>query len=234
MRRHRTLPVVILLSLTVLAGCADDGTKKSSSTPSSSSASASSAGTSSAGASGSASPSTPDAASTSPAEDPSNPTAPTDAPTLPNVRIEAANLHVAVLGENAASTSEEKAVVNAWMAYWQGAADTYYYYRPSKRLLGFSRGKARSTVLAYLAQTKSDKQRVVGWARDNVTSVKVHGSSATVRDCTKNFTFSVDQEAEPVTKPTPYYDVTGELTRVDGRWVVSSQVSKELNKTCLS
>ena len=232
MRRHRTLPVLLLLSVTVLAGCADDGTKKASS-----SSSPSASATSSADPSRSASPTKPSgssSSSSSASSESSGPSAPTDAPTLPTERIEAANLHVAVLGENAASTSEEKAVVNAWMAYWQGAADTYYYYRPAQGLLDSSQGEAQSSVLGYLAKTKREKKRVVGWARDNVTSVKVSGSSATVRDCTKNFTFSVDQESEPLTKPTPYYDVTGQLGRVDGRWVVTSQKTKELTDSCLS
>ena len=231
MRRHRTLPVLLLLSATVLAGCAD--ATKNASSSSSSSASA----TSSADSSRSASPTKPSgssSSSSSSSSESSAPSAPTDAPTLPTERIEAANLHVAVLGENAASTSEEKAVVNTWMAYWQGAADTYYYYRPAQGLLDSSQGGAQSSVLGYLARTKREKKRVVGWARDNVTSVKVSGSSATVRDCTKNFTFSVDQESEPLTKPTPYYDVTGRLDRVDGRWVVTSQKTKELNDSCLS
>ena len=75
---------------------------------------------------------------------------------------------------------------------------------------------------------------MVGWARDNVTSVKVTGDTAKIRDCTENYTFTVDHEAEPLTHPPPWYDARGTLKKVDGRWMVTTQNSRELKKSCLS
>jgi hypothetical protein len=155
-------------------------------------------------------------------------------PTLPHNRIEAANLHVAVLDSSAASTAEEKAVVDAWMQYWQGAADSYYYYRPTEGFMQVARGTARSDVLQYLHRLKSDKQRVVGWVRDNVLRVTMNGETATLRDCAKNFTYTVDSESEPLTRPPPYYDMTGTLSKEQGRWTVTKQNSRELGHSCLS
>ena len=152
---------------------------------------------------------------------------------MPHDRLEAASLHTAVLDRNAASTAEERAVVDAWMAYWQGAADTYYSYKVTPEFEKVARGKARSSILGYLADLKAQKQRVVGWARDNVTSVTVHGGTATVHDCTENFTFSVDAEGEPLTKPPPYYDVTGTLQKSQGQWTVVRQHSRQLSRSCL-
>lgn len=223
MRRHRTLPVVLAVSLVALAGCGGGDPKSGASASTSASPAPSSAPTTASGA-----PSSTATDGTSDAGEPSG------QPDLPTSRVEAASLHLAVLGENAASTDEEKAVVAAWMDFWQGAADTYYYYRPTAGFEKVARGKARSSVLSYLAQTKASKQRVVGWSRDNVTSVKVDGESATVRDCTKNFTFSVDEGGEPITLPDPWYDVTGTLVKADGAWTVTVQSTKALKKSCLS
>ena len=55
-----------------------------------------------------------------------------------------------------------------------------------------------------------------------------------MRDCTQNYTFSVDQEAEPMTKPPPWYDVTGTLQKSQGAWTVIKQNTKPVKKSCLS
>ncbi len=222
MRRHRRLPAVLLQSLTAVAGC-------SSASPQS----GPSAGDTTAA---SASPSTGASAETPTATDrPSESASPSEASpsALPHDRLEAAALHTAVLGRNAASTAEERAVVDAWMSYWQGVADTVYSYKVTPEFEQVARGQARSSILGYLADLKAKKKRVVGWARDNVTSVSVDGGSATVHDCTENFTFSVDAEGEPLTNPPPYYDVTGTLQKSQGQWTVVRQRSRELKSSCL-
>ncbi len=223
MRHLRTLPVVLLLSVIALSGCSSGASKDGTST-------ASSADTTSAASTASDSPSSPSETSPStPA-----PTTPSGEPGFPRDRIEAASLHTAVLGQSVAKTREEKAVVDAWMAFWQGTADTYYYYRPTKAFDAVARKDARRSILGYLSDLKKQDQRVVGWAKDNITSVEVTGNTATVRDCTENFTFTVDKEIEPLTRPTPFYDATGKLEKVDGVWTVVKQSSKDLNKSCLS
>jgi hypothetical protein len=223
--------VALLLCLTALAGCSDDAAKKSQESPSSD---ASSSATGSPSDSASSTPSESPTASTGSTDSTGSSASPSDTPSLPNDRIQAANLHIAILDQNAASTDEEKAVVRAWMAYWQGAADSYYLYHPTDGFTKVARGSARSSVISYLDKVKAKRQRVVGWARDNVTKVDVNGDTATVRDCTKNFTFTVDDEAEPLTRPTPYYDVTGTLRKEQGRWTVTKQHSRALNHSCLS
>ena len=94
----------------------------------------------------------------------------------------------------------------AWMTYWQGATDTYYAahsvprpWRPRHR------GQARAAVLDYLggsAEAKQQRGRRLGPGTTS-RSVTVDGDTATVRDCTENFTFNVDADGDAVTNPDP-------------------------------
>jgi hypothetical protein len=143
-------------------------------------------------------------------------------------------MHLAYLESSVAKTSDEKAAVAAWMSFWQGAADTYYVYKPTDQFLAVARGKARAEVLDYTAKLKAKHYRVAGWAKDNVTKVSISGDNATIRDCTENYTYTVDQEIEHVTRVTPFYDVTGKLKKEDGRWTVVAQTSKDKLKSCLN
>ena len=233
MRRHLALAVAATTALAVLVGCRDDASETGSSTASAP-ASTTSATPSEEPAESSSAPTSPSPSKRSPSPKASPTTdGPAQEPDLPEDRTMARNLHTAVLGTSVARTAEEKAVVEAWMDFWQGAADTYYLYKPTAQFNRVARGEARAEVLTYTAKLKARKQRVVGWARDNVTSIEVDGNDATVRDCTKNFTFRVDVEAEPLTRPMPYYDVTGTLRKTDGRWTVVAQKTESLDKSCL-
>jgi hypothetical protein len=237
MRARHALPATVVLALVALGGCSDQPTRVGSDAPSS-------AGGGSASAQATSTPDVSDAPDdtatadpTGSADDPQDDASgtATDPPgRLPTSRIEAANLHVAVLGLNAARTADERAVVEAWMSFWQSTADTYYLYRPTAEFDRVARGTARSGVLRYMAAVRAKKERVVGWARDNVTAVRVTGSRATVRDCTKNFTFRVDNEAEPISRPDAYYDVTGSLRRTADGWTVVAQTSDARKTSCLT
>jgi hypothetical protein len=214
-----------------LTGCGPESSSASDD-PSASPSTSASASVSSPG-SASASPS--ESGSASGSADPSPSRYAHNQPTkLPYDRLSAASFHVAALQSSVASTAEEKAVVNSWMHFWQAASDTYYYGQPAKALSVYSTGEARRGILDYLAQQKHDKERVVGWARDNVTSVKIDGERAVVRDCTRNFTYSTDLEGEPQSHPDKWYDATGVLQKQGGRWVVVSQKSPARKTSCLS
>lgn len=234
MRRTLGLSATIALALVALAGCGDDTATSSAGDPTAAS---------SASATGS---------STEQPEEPSGePTGEsTDFPSgspgamktyearpvpahLPTVRIEAANLHYAYLDRNAASTPEEQAVVDAWMSYWQGTADTYYLQRPTALFESVARGEARSKVVDYMREKKAVKQRVMGYSIENVLSVDVTGATATLRDCTKSFTFTVDNESEPISRVTPYYDTTGMLRKTGGAWTVVDYRDKALQTSCV-
>jgi len=252
MRRSRALPAVLMLCAGALAGCSDASSTKdaggppagSSSSPASSSGAPSPSAPTSSGSTASAptrSASSPGAgqdpsASAQPSGQPSG--QPTDratrTPRLPHDRTAAAALHTSVLVRSAAGSSEEQAVVRAWMDYWQAASDTFYFLRPTPELRAVARAQALSSVVGYIGTLKADKHRVVGWAKDNVTDVTIHGDKAAVRDCTANFTFSVDVDGDPVTRPTPFYDVTGTLVKENGRWYVTRTHSRDLTSSCLS
>ncbi len=240
MRRH-PLPTALVLALvgaTALAGCGGGSSTAHSSDGSSSSGPATGSASGSASASASASTST-SAVSPSGSASGSSPGSSPDTtvsaePTLPRDRLSAASYHKAVLASSAASGAEEQAVVAAWMTFWEGTADTFFNSQPDAQFDRVARGKARADILDYLAKQQHKHQRVVGWAKDNVTSVSVHGDRATVRDCTENFTFTVDQEGEPLSNPDPWYAVTGTLEKQQGQWVVVDQVSKTPKTSCLS
>jgi hypothetical protein len=225
MHRLRILAVVVLMCVGALAGCTDDNPKKSDSTPSS---------TPSTSKSSSATPSSPTPSALTATASPTTPPPGSQGPSFPHDRTEAASLHLAYLQSSVAQTPDEKAAVAAWMSFWQGAADTFYLYKPTDQFLAVARGKAKSDILDYMAQLKSKHHRVVGWSKDNVGKVTVDGNTATIRDCTENYTYTVDQEIEPLTRPTPWYDVTGTLKKEAGGWRVTDQKSKDRLKSCLS
>ena len=227
MRRH-LLPASLLLTLVsalALTGCSNDSTGGTSKPSASASVTPSTSSTPTV--------STSTVASTSPAQSPSTSSSPSAPASLPHDRLAAASYHESILVSSAASTPEEHAVVDAWMSYWNNAADTYFNGQPTADLAKVASGDALAQVHAYLEEQKWKKERAVGWAKDHVLSVNVSGDRATVHDCTENFTFSVDEEGDPATRPDPWYDATGTLEKQQGSWVVVHQTSKKPKTSCL-
>lgn len=176
-----------------------------------------------------AKPVTPSAsASAAPAE---TPTATPSAEPLPTTTPEAAKVAVAVLGSSVAKTAEEKAAVDAWMTYWQAVSATYDKLEPAPGL-DQARGKPLTDVLDYLEQLRTKKHRSVGWTRDHVLAVGIKGDSAVIRDCSENFTFEVDAAGKPVEEVTPFYSIVAQLTRTDGRWLVTGLTTERRQQDC--
>lgn len=229
MHRLRILAVVVLMCVAALAGCTDDNPKKAASTPSSTPSS-----TPTTSPSSSSPPAFPTPSALTATASPTNPPSESQGPSFPRDRTEAANLHLSYLQSSVADSPDEEAVVAAWMSFWQGAADTFYLWKPTKQFLAVARGPAKRDILDYAGELKSKHNRVAGWSKDNVRKITIDGNTATVRDCTENYTYTVDQEIEPLTRPTPWYDVTGTLKKEDGGWRVTAQKSKDKSKSCLS
>ncbi|MCD9198577.1 hypothetical protein [Aeromicrobium wangtongii] len=160
------------------------------------------------------------------------PSATTDAP-LPTTTPEAAKVAVAVLGSSVAKTADEKAAVDAWMTYWQAVSATYDKLEPAPGL-DQARGKPLTDVLDYLNQLKTKNHRSVGWTRDHVLAVGVKGDAAVIRDCSENFTFEVDAAGKPVEEVTPFYSIIAQLTRKDGRWLVTGLTTERRQQDCRS
>jgi hypothetical protein len=228
MRSRHPLTAALVLCALAAGGCTGGSPEASDGHTKHASASASPSPTTSQTTSATPSPS-PTATATSPS------TLVHGQPTsLPHDQVAAAAFHVAVLGHNAATTPEERAVVDAWMSFWQAASDTYYLATPTKSLERTASRTIQQSIVGYMKEKKAKGERVVGWAKDNVLAVHVDGDRATVHDCTENYTFSINEDGDPVTRPTPWYDVTGTLRKVDGSWVVASQRSVDKKTSCLS
>jgi hypothetical protein len=119
------------------------------------------------------------------------------------------------------------------MTYWQAVSTTYDTLEPAPGL-DAARGKPLTDVLDYMNQLKTKNHRSVGWTRDHVLAVEVDGDSAAMRDCAENFTFEVDSAGKPVEKVTPFYSIVAQLTREDGRCLVTTITSERLQQDCRS
>ena len=198
MRAGRGLPAALLVGALALAGCSHQpptasGSSSGTPTASPSTATSSTATSSPATASPSASPSA----------------APTPRNYFPRSTTAAAALHVAALETSVARTAEEKAVVSAWMAYWQAATDAYYERSIVPGLATSATGAARAAVddnLADLRRSTAARRRLVEGQRHVRDRQRRHGDGA---DCTENYTFNVDTDGDAVTNPVPYYDARG-------------------------
>ena len=124
-----------------------------------------------------------------------------------------------------------KAVVTAWMTYWQAVSDTYADLEPSPDL-DVARGEPQTDVLDYLNELRTKKQRSVGWTRDHVTRIEIVDNAAVVADCAENFSFNVDEDGEPVQEVTPFYELRGSLQEEDGRWIVTAVDSTDRQEDC--
>lgn len=210
--RRRAMSVLIVVPTVLLSACGGGSAGSEGNEPVASSAA----------------PST--VASTTPT--PTATSTPTEVP-RPATTAQAAQLAESVLGTSVARTADEKAVVEAWMTYYDAVSKTYSELSPAPGL-DSATGEPLKKVLTYLNTLKTKEHRSVGWSRDNILAVEVRGSSAALRDCAENFTFEVDSSGKPVEDVTPYYLIIGRLEKDGGRWVVTSTSSDGSDEDCRS
>lgn len=158
------------------------------------------------------------------------PTAPAETP-LPTTTAEAAKLAVSVLGSSVADTADEKAAVAAWMTYWDAASKTFSDLEPAAGL-DSARGEPLANVLNYLNELKAKNHRSVGWTRDHVLTIEVNGGAALIRDCAENFSFEVDSAGKPVQDVSPFFDISGSLTKDGDRWIVTVAKTTKVQEDC--
>jgi hypothetical protein len=203
--RRRVLSVMLVVPLMLSAACSGSDDEKAEPVKTSSAA-----------------PTTPEATTPSPTQVP-----------LPTTTPEAVKLNTSVLGTSVAKTADEKAVVDAWITYWDAVSKTFGELEPAPGL-DSARGKPVTDTLDYLNELKTKKRRSVGWTRDNVMAISVKGDTALIRDCAENFNFEVDANDEPVEKLVPFYLIRGKLTRDGDRWIVTTAETTYLDKDCRS
>ena len=130
--------------------------------------------------------------------------------------------HLAMPGDINASGAEQRAVVDAWLAYWQVRMDAFAVPEVDPTALGeVAQGDAASQVVGYVDYLEQNGLTTEGDLRFDVTRVRVRGSTARLETCVTNQ--SVDRRAngraaEPLT---PFYEFEGRLTRVSDAWAVT-------------
>jgi type IV pilus biogenesis protein CpaD/CtpE len=136
--------------------------------------------------------------------------------------------HEALRGDIDATTPQEKAVVDAWIAYWQSRADSYAAADTDDDLGKYATGPAVSDVVRYVAMLKSRKLRTVGDTRYDVSDIAVTGDRATLTSCATSK--SIDQFADgtPAEQPVPAFTVKGVLVEQGGAWRVQSAAVRDV------
>jgi hypothetical protein len=130
--------------------------------------------------------------------------------------------HLAMPGDINAADEEQRAVVDAWLAYWQVRMDAFARPEVDPTALGeVAQGDAASQVVAYVDYLEQNELTTEGDLRFDVSKVRIRGSSARLESCVANQ--SVDRRAngraaEPLT---PFYEFQGHLTRVSDAWAVT-------------
>jgi hypothetical protein len=131
--------------------------------------------------------------------------------------------HVAFPGRHKVKGPEQRAVADAWMAYWQVRLDAFYAAEVDPTALGeVATGEAASDVVSYAADLKQRKQHVDGDLRMTVDTVKITGDKATLTACEENRTQDRAANGRPTEPLTPFYAFRASLSRVSDSWRVAS------------
>lgn len=124
-------------------------------------------------------------------------------------------------------TADQKAAVEAWMAYWEwlGKADQVPAFDVTT-VGSVMRGQARQKAAEYVGFLQQHQRRLVGSATVDVTSIKVSGSTATLCSHMMDGSFEVDRHGVPQEDTEPNLLIfKGGLTRSGPTWLVTSNVT---------
>lgn len=172
----------------------------------------------------------PTASASSPAPDPSPWTA------LPTIS-EGPNkgLHTGiVLGSSVARTDEERAAVDAYVAYWAVLSKVGYEAKVSNdEIRAVASGAPVKDLKSYAASLREKYARTVGWAALHITKVTLLPSGALVKACVDNATFDVDRSSgRALEKPSADFDNEAGLRQIDGALLVTSSASSDRKDSC--
>jgi hypothetical protein len=153
---------------------------------------------------------------TSATPDPSTPT-----PSAGSTRFDDKG-HEAIRGDIDATTDEQKAVADAWMAYWQSRADSYAAAKVDTDLGRYAAGAAVTDVVKYVAMLRSRKLTTVGDTKYDVSDIAIKGDAATLSSCATSKSLDQFADGTPAEQPVPAFTVKGVLAQQGGGWRVAS------------
>lgn len=120
-----------------------------------------------------------------------------------------------------ADNDAERAVAEAWLDYWQVRITAYHEADVDAGALGaVAQGDAVQEVVDYVAQLKSDGDRVIGDTLIAVSDIEIRGAFAAVKSCF---------ESQGHLAGTPPYDensitpIVGTLAKEGDTWLVQTQ-----------
>jgi len=139
-----------------------------------------------------------------------------------------------VLASSVAKTDDEKAAVDAFVAFWEVLVATGADARASDVAIDeVAQGVAASNLAEYAKTLRRRNARTVGWVSIKVTSVKVGASGALMRACLDNGTFDVNAKTgAALEKIPPAFDVDAGVRSQRGSWRVSSAQSSRRKSAC--
>lgn len=129
-----------------------------------------------------------------------------------------------LVGTIHAHGAEERAVANAWIAYWKTRVPMYYKAKLDAAALGrVARGSAVTSVVTRVQTLRQKGWHSEGDGRVGVSRVTVRGNYASVVSCIENKSRDSDAQGRPQEKLIPYYNFVGALQKVDGHWLVIAE-----------
>lgn len=119
---------------------------------------------------------------------------------------------------------DQRAVADAWLAYWQTRFDAFAGPELDPAALGrVANGKAAEQVISYVRYLEDKGLYTKGDALIGVSGVKVKGDEATLRSCVQNLSVDVKQKTDrPAEQLQPFYTLRGVLNRVSDQWAVTA------------
>ena len=126
----------------------------------------------------------------------------------------------AVRGKVDAGTPEQQAIADAWFAYWDARASSFFKAKVDPRLGTVAAGKAVADVVQYVTYLKGKKLHTVGDTKFSVSDIVVKGSTATLTSCGVNKSIDRRADGSPAEQPVPFFNFAGVLKQAGGEWRV--------------
>lgn len=134
--------------------------------------------------------------------------------------------HDIVVGTVKATNPKQKAVADAWIAYWRARGDAYGEAKADPAALGqVASGEPIANIVKYVAYLQENGLRTVGDSKLGISRIQVTPKAAVVVSCLENKSIDRHRDGRPGETLVPYYQFTGALVpNGGGGWLVTQAV----------